>query len=170
MQVGRGLLLSMILAGALLLGCGVYRRRMYEFPVEGVDRALLAYRIPTGPFARRFELRLESKNGSTLVHSREGEWYHVTCAAVVTSPDKRILSYIIPLWAPRAILGAYDLTNEKPLGDERIDREGLRHEIDRLYRGLPGFPSNARIDLLEWAQDIDSCQEAFHARFGYEGN
>ncbi len=159
----------MLLTIFLECGCSLYRERMYEFPLNGTDRTLVAYRIPTGPLERRFELRLESTRSSVLLHSYEGDWFHVTCAAVVVSKDRATASYLLTIWAPKVFVGAYDLANERPLGDARVDRDALRNEISNLYRGLPQFPKSGSTDLLEWAKDVNSCQEAFHARFGLDG-
>jgi len=169
MQVRNAGWAAVVLVGMLATGCGVLRERMYEWPVAGTDWVLAAYRVPTGPFARRLEVRLESKGRSQLLHSAKGDWYYVGCAAVVASEDRRVVSYVLSVWAPLVYVGAYDLEQGRALGEESVDRVALRKEIDRLYRGLPGFPRERGVDLLEWAKDVGDCQEAFHARFGTGG-
>jgi len=89
----------------------------------------------------------------------------MACAASVVSPDKRIISYLIAITTPELYLGAYDVVNENKLGQEHIDREAIRQEIAKLYRGLPGFPEDNRVDLIKWATDFNSCREAFQVKF-----
>lgn len=151
-------------------GCGIVADRMYEFPVAGTDRVLAAYRIATGPFSRRFELRLESRKASVLLQSFEGDWYYLACAAAAASNNNRHINYIITLAGVPSYVGAYDIEEKRPLMEKDVDRDALRREIERLYKGLPNFPKEDDTDLIEWVMDSNSCQQAFHARFGYGQN
>jgi len=67
-------------------------------------------------------------------------------------------------------VGAYDIEEKRPLMEKDVDRDALRREIERLYKGLPNFPKEDDTDLIEWVMDSNSCQQAFHARFGYGQN
>ena len=166
MQVNWRIVVSVCGFCSALAGCILFRDRIYEHQLPGTDWTLVAYRIPTGLFDRRFELRLESRRKTILLDSSgSGDWFRMACAAAVVSPDRRTISYLIAIAPPELYLGAYDLVNEKKLGEEHIDREALRQEIARLYRGLPGFPKDSRVDLIKWATDFNSCQEAFQLRF-----
>lgn len=149
-------------------GCVLFKERIYEYPLPGTDRTLVAYRIPSGVLNERFELRLISgKKKIVLEKSDADSFVTMRCAAAVVSPNKRHVTYLVAVAMPGVFIGAYDLVNEKKLAEEHIDREALRQEIARLYRGLPGFPDDNSVDLIKWATDLNSCVEAFQARFPY---
>jgi hypothetical protein len=94
----------------------------------------------------------------------------LACAATVATNDNKRINYLITLWDQFVVIGAYDLDKEIPLNEKEVDRDALRREIERLYKGLHRFPKEENADLIEWAMDSNSCQQAFHARFGYEAD
>lgn len=154
-----------VLVLGLGVSCSVFRDRLYEYRVPGTALMLDVYRVPIGLADARFELRLESPRESILLESREGDWFRIACAAAVVSPDRPVVNYVIAITNPEVYIGAYDLTTKRKMNKQEVDLKALRAEIRRLYRGLPRFPEDDRIDLLEWATDINSCQEAFWKRY-----
>lgn len=167
MQMRRHYIFAFAIFVVTHAACSMFAKRIYEFPIAGTDRVLAAYRFATGPFSRKFELRLESRKKSALLLSFEGDWYDLACAATAASDDSKRISYLITLGGVPAYVGAYDIAEERPLREEEVDRDALRREIKRLYKGLHRFPKEENVDLIEWAMDSNSCQQAFHARFGY---
>ncbi len=168
---GHGMKLSRFLSAVILLsmfaaGCRVTPDVMYRLPVDGTDRILTVRRIPTGPLAKRLELRLESKGRSVLLHELTGDWYDVACGVAAKSPGAGKVSYLVNVWGTPPLIGAYDIDRETALGEAQVDLELLRHELYRMYQALPDFPTDTSEDLVSWAKS-SHCQGAFHARFGY---
>lgn len=159
-----------LLAAILLLlfeaGCSVTPDVMYRLPVKGTDMILAAHRIPTGLFAKRLELRLESQGRSVLLQEIKGDWYDLACGVVVKSSDGAKISYLVNVWGTPPLIGAYDIRRETALGEDQADMQLLRHELYRTYHRLPDLPTDSSEDLVSWAKS-SRCQRAFHARYGY---
>jgi len=167
MQVKRASL-GLVTVGVLLgSACGLYRKAMYKFPIKGTERTLVAYRIPTGPLSRTLELRLESTDRSVLLHSLSGDWSSISCVAVALSPEAKRISYLVTVWGAERYIGSYDLSEEEPRQVSDADLELLRAEIRSRYHGHRDFPANGSGDLIDWAQDSNRCQIAFHDQYGY---
>lgn len=158
---------AVVLLGALLFGCGIYRERIHVLPIEGSERTLALYRVPTGPIDRRLDIRLEWQGRSVPVESLEGsDWVEIRCGAVtIAGSDRKRISYMVAPNSAPLLIGAYDLVLEESVQALEADREALRKEMYRVYHKHPDFPKDPAADLFDWAL-YQHCRQAFQDLYG----
>lgn len=169
MQVAKAVAVAFLIS--FLFGCGLYRERMYAFPAGATGRAVVAYRITTGLTDRKLELRLESKGRAVLLHSTNADWFDISCAAVsVSGINNERINYLVVPWGRQTVVGAYDVSTEKPLSEMEVDLGALRREMHRVYHRQRNFPRRPDAELLQWAQLSYGCRVAFHELYGSADN